>query len=223
MSRLAGGEAFFRIMAWCLLAIAITGFGANALARPQSLPPFSLRLAAHMLIMLSWYALLVVQAHLVAGRRIALHRALGQASLALAAALLAVGWMTGLAGFRRTHDGMVLLSDIVDLANFTILYALALLRRGQPADHKRLILFAAIAMTPPAIARIGAVLGLPIVSAAPMFLVLVLAPVACDLAKTRRVSGLTLGAAMLLIVSAGATVVMGASPAWLQMAERLAA
>jgi hypothetical protein len=86
-------------------------------------------------------------------------RRIGLASIALAASMFVVGIATAIVmrKYRVAHDPgetpAFLAIPFNDLFDFTILYALAVWWRKRPEYHRRLMLFAAIALTGAAFAR----------------------------------------------------------------------
>ncbi len=95
-----------------------------------------------------WFLLLPLQAGLVAGRRVNVHRTLGMASLALAAVMVVTGFIVvavqiaGGSEFWFANGPFV----FVALVLFTAFYSLALVNRTKPKIHKRYIVLASAAV-----------------------------------------------------------------------------
>ncbi|MEM6856590.1 MAG: hypothetical protein AAF559_01865 [Pseudomonadota bacterium] len=118
---------------------------------------------------------------------------MGQASLALAVAIVIVGYLVvrfavhkpdmTIAG-RPAIIGSVF--PVWDIVNFTIAYTLGFINRRNANAHKRFMLCAAILMIDPAMTRLILVQGLPgnliIISEAALFAALIL----YDFVKLRR-------------------------------------
>lgn len=109
----------------------------------------------------AWVILFLVQVRLIAGRNLAAHRKLGLATVALAAAMIVLGFLTVVAGGRRgvTVNGATpeafMLIPLTDLLVFGVLVTLAVIYRRRGAVHKRLMLLALIGgLLLPAISRI---------------------------------------------------------------------
>ena len=128
-------------------------------------PALSWRVVVHGLILTSWFLAFALQAALVAGRRTALHRALGWAGAAIGLAVIISGGMATpyrmaeLAAQGRLEALMptaaiLVWSNTASIVAFaTLLGAAIVLRRG-PETHKRLMLLASISISQPAFARI---------------------------------------------------------------------
>jgi hypothetical protein len=108
-----------------------------------------------------WYGLLIAQAGLIRSTRVATHRALGLASLGLAAVMVTVGLIVSTVRIATAVGpggdpfwkfmGLPIFSIWV---LFTVFYAGAIYRRRHPADHKRLMLLASAAALSAATFRI---------------------------------------------------------------------
>jgi len=97
----------------------------------------------------AWYLLLPLQAGLIRSRKVALHRTLGLASMALGALMIVVGLVVSLVqiDLARAPDGNpfwqlmgVPIFGVWIL--FTVFYVEAIRRRKRVEDHKRLIVLA---------------------------------------------------------------------------------
>ena len=123
----------------------------------------------HGAVFLAWMVLLIVQTRLVATKRIATHKRVGYAGLALAALMLILGYLTAIAAARRGFNaGAGAFADALafmavtlgDLLIFAVLVALAVVYRRRAEVHKRLMLLATIgALLPAAISRLPFVTG----------------------------------------------------------------
>jgi len=114
-----------------------------------------------------WYLLLPFQAGLIAARRVATHRTLGLASVALAAAMVGTGLVviTRQVDLARAPDGSPFFrflgpSIFVTLALFAVFYSLAFRYRRTRELHKRFMLLASTGGLGAAAFRVlGAVIG----------------------------------------------------------------
>ncbi|MEL6239169.1 MAG: hypothetical protein AAFQ90_11340 [Pseudomonadota bacterium] len=187
------GEPFFFWMALVLIAIVVSGFSLLAFSRPGGPLETPLFLHFHGAVFLGWFVLLAVQARLIGAGKAPLHKRLGQASLALAVAIVIVGYLVvrfavhkpdmTIAG-RPAIIGAVF--PIWDVINFTIAYTLGLANRSNAGAHKRFMLCAAILMIDPAMARLVFGLGLPGILILVAELSLFLALIVYDLIARRR-------------------------------------
>lgn len=152
--------------------------------------PLPLLLHIHGVAMTLWYLLFVAQVALVERRRVGLHRKLGWAGVALAAAVVVLDTLVsiGLAKRRLAVNpnsqgapfllGMQLLAVLMV---FVVLIALAVYWRRRPDYHKRAMTLAMIAVIGPAITRLP---GLPNHEVAPAIAVNVALLVLCIVADT---------------------------------------
>lgn len=144
------GRYFYVAMALILAAIVVYGFSHTieenlfhgSFPRPAVL-------YVHAAAFSAWIVLLVVQTTLVSvARKTAWHRRLGWFGLALGSAMPVLGVMSALrmthlrAGFGDIDDVAFLILALWDMAAFAGLFALAMLWRGRPEYHRRLILLA---------------------------------------------------------------------------------
>lgn len=169
----------FVFMAALFLATVLVGFvpaslGKIAAVETGQRPPFPPVLHVHAVLMGSWVLLLLAQAGLVAGNRRALHQKLGLASIVLMPGMVVAGLLLVPATFRTVwglDPALVPGNAIADLkallANVAlmqirvgilfptfVIWAL-LLRKQDPATHKRLLILATLMPLTAAIDRIG--------------------------------------------------------------------
>jgi hypothetical protein len=140
-------------------------FGAPEFSWRGGAPALSWLVVVHGLILTSWFLAFALQAALVAGRRTALHRALGWAGAAIGLAVIISGGMATpyrmaeLAAQRRLEALMptaaiLVWSNTTSIVAFAILLVAAIILRRRPETHKRLMLLASISISQPAFARI---------------------------------------------------------------------
>ena len=114
----------------------------------------------HGAVFSAWFVLQLAQSLLVAGRRLALHKWLGQAALVLAPLMVIVGMLVVFYTTRHVFHGETqptARSAAFPLALLTwfsgfVIAGLSL--RKRPQAHKRLMLLASIAIIAPAVGRI---------------------------------------------------------------------
>jgi hypothetical protein len=229
LSRATTRNRFFLGMTLVMGAIVLIGFTPTLYGRAAfNVPKMPGYLYLHGAVLTAWYALLVVQATLVGNRNLALHRTLGWAALAFLVLIPVAGMGTQLALPDRLRelgalDAMKeMIQTIFWLNTFATLQfvgfvgAAIWLRKSGDA-HKRLMLFAGIAIISPAAARLSrwplfgnaapdlgqpASTGNEVVFALGATVLLVAAIIVNDLYTKRRLHGATMiGTAVLIGMS----------------------
>lgn len=153
---------FFLIVSALMLAIVLIGFAPSFYLRPYILPPevfvrhgptLPWYLILHGVVFTGWYVVACLQPVLVATNRTDLHRRLGLAGVFLAGAVVVVGLFTQLA------SGIVgtAVANLWSLVTLAVCVALGFTFRRRPGVHKRLMLFASIAIIAPALDRFSRV------------------------------------------------------------------
>lgn len=201
-------DAERRFFAWlcsAILVMAVIGFTRTyllvpALGMPADTPRYTPLIHLHATIMFAWCVLLAVQAWLVAGGRIALHRRLGIAGFALYLAMVAVGPIVAIHSvIRYGPDELSFLAvSLGNVVAHTLLLGAAFHWRRRPDLHKRLMCLGMVALLT---APFGRLAELPLMLqhvVGPGLVVVALA--AWDLHARGRVHPVTLwlGPAMLL-------------------------
>lgn len=182
----------------------------------------------HGIVMTAWILLFVAQISLVATRRTKVHQRLGILGAGLAAFVVIVGVMTALYAAARDAipgpDGLrFLIIPLGDMLIFSILISLALYFRRRLDVHKRLMLLAAINILTPAIARIPLDFianGGPLVFFGLTDLCL-LAVVAFDTLKHRRLHPVFLWGSIFLIAMQPLRILIAGTNVWLAFAASL--
>lgn len=205
---------FFFYYACILLLVVTGGFGFHALIKPANLPPVSLTLKFHAVFTYSWYVLFTIQTGLIRTKRPALHMRLGKLSLALALGVVITGILISIAHYQRKPEGLVFMGGLVNMANFSLLYGSAILMRKTADWHKRLMLFAGIAMMAPALARIVRAADLSEFAALPMWLLMIFVPAIYDLTSIKKLHKATLFGIALIIGGIVIMITIGMSTAW---------
>jgi hypothetical protein len=210
---------FYAAMAAVLLALVLVGFSRTLYLRALfDVRPIGFWVFVHGSVLTAWFAGLVLQVALVNARRLDLHRRVGWALAALAAAAAAtslsitLGTIPAMLGAGLDTNAVMALGprivwgNYAGIVTFAVLVGAAVAVRRRAQAHKRLMLLASIAIISPALARIlqwplfgpdvnanffvGAFLG---------SFVLVGAVAAFDLATRRRLHAATLVGGALLI------------------------
>ena len=181
-------------------------------------------LHVHGLLFTAWIALFVVQARLVAARRIAVHRRLGYAAVALAAAMVVAGFLAAVDAARRgaappLSPPLVFLAiPMADLAIFSTLVGLGIALRRRPDAHRRVMLVSTIAILTPAIARLPGVMTAGPLAFFALTDLFVVVAVVYDRATRGRVHPAYWAAGGLLLASQVGRLAISGTAAWLAFA-----
>ena len=182
----------------------------------------------HGLVMTAWVALFVTQVTLVATKRTRMHQRLGILGSFLAALVFIVGVLTGLfAAARGASPGPPALQFLIvplgDMLVFAVLIAIALYNRKRFDVHKRLMLLAAVSLLAPAIARIPLSF---ITNGGPLAFygltdLCLLACVAFDTIKHRRLHPVFLWGTLFVILSQPLRLIFSETELWMRIAATL--
>ncbi len=183
----------------------------------------------HGLVMTSWFVLYIVQARLIAVRRVDLHRRVGVAGAILAALVVVIGVATAIVGARRGASPgppplVFLVVPMVDMAVFAALVTAGLWLRQRVDFHRRLMLLTSLSMLPAAIGRIPLEF---IRTGGPLAFfgltdLLILICVAWDTKVNRRLHPAFGWGALLVIASHPLRLMLGGTDAWMKFATWLA-
>jgi hypothetical protein len=234
---------YFTGMAIAMLAVSVAGF-LPAIVNPAGRrAPLSPLAATHGIIFFAWLLLFLIQSLLVANRRVAWHRRLGLASAFVLPLMIPLGYAATVAMVRRGFDlsgdqkiefhpraGFLdpynaSIFNFGDLLLFTILVVAAICSRRRPEIHKRLMLFANIAlMGAPIVHLLGhtsPALLTPAIVVVP-FTIFLLAAVARDYITAKRIHPLTAGLAIAMFASYPIRgILLGPSLEWRQFCNWL--
>jgi hypothetical protein len=241
-SKMRGNEVvehrFATCLAFAMLAVATAGFVPSLLHTSGRRAPLSPLAAAHGIVFFVWLGIFLVQSRLVATQKIAWHRRVGVAAAFVLAVMIPLGFAAAAAMVRRGFD---LSGDLRidhdpayesvfpfgDLMTFSVLVIAALAYRGQAEIHKRLMLFANIALMGAPLAHfIGHTPWLALLPAAIILVPLAMflgAAVMRDFLVSRRVHPLTLALALGMFISGPLRAfVIGPSVVWHRFANWVA-
>lgn len=208
----------------------LVGFGLDVVARAhEGRLSFPLIIHLHALAYTSWLLLLAIQVWLVRTRRVAVHRKLGMAALALIPLMLVLGpaaVISQVATNPYMPDRWIAWMSVQFTNAFgsAVLLAIGFLKRRDPAAHKRLMIMGTIAVTEPGFGRIWLMpiwtrLGEGYVpfyfSAFIGTLLLVLAVGAYDLATRRSLHPAYVGAALWIFANEALADWLFYQPFWL--------
>jgi hypothetical protein len=155
-------------IAIAMFMVNFAGFGPTFFLRPLfDVPQIPLYLYLHGVVGTAWFALVVIQAVLIANRQFTRHRQLGWFGVGLGALIIGLGIYTSTHMVPRNaaaHElsaadiqlyGAVTAADLSGFVVFPTLVALAIYFRRRSDIHMRLMLIATLEMAGPAAARIG--------------------------------------------------------------------
>ena len=227
---IAAGRWFFTGFAVSMILVAGAGFLPSLVNTTARHAPVSLLVGAHGIVYCAWLVIFLVQARLVAARHIQTHRRLGTAAACVAALMIALGYAVCIAMVRRGFDlsgdlkaqqdpAYAVVFPLGDLLMFAVLLTAALCYRRRPEMHKRLMLFANIALIPAPLAHWighvpwlaalpGGIIGVPIA-------IFLAAAVVREFRTLKRIHRLTWAIAGSMLLSGPLrAMVIGPSPAW---------
>jgi uncharacterized membrane protein YozB (DUF420 family) len=155
---------FYQWMVTAVIAMIVLGFVRTFFLRPlfpAVHAPKEIYFYLHGVVFTLWLALLFTQVTLVGAGNIALHRRLGLAGFVLLPLMVLLGVIGGVIAAHRpggfvdiaTPPLEFLVVPYADLVVFSGFAIAALLLRGRPQAHKRLMLLAAIGIAEVGIAR----------------------------------------------------------------------
>lgn len=225
-----------RAFTWFVVAfafIAFAGFARSYYLKPVfpgPALPFLIHL--HGLVMTAWIALLFVQVRLVASRRVDLHRRLGSIGVWLTPLMILVAIDASIIMARRDYRlahgstgplSFLALQLIGLLVPFAIFIFLAVVFRRQPGLHGRLMVLATLRLLPPATTRLPLRFiqngGIPMLVG--IDAIAVLACLAIDTARNRRVSPVFLWGGLLLVGADLGSIAFSTTASWLRFASWL--
>ena len=153
---------FFPILSSLLVVFVFLGFAPTYYMRPANAGPIPAYLHIHGAAMTAWYVLLLLQTTLIAMRRRALHRRLGVAGAVIAAVIVFLNPIVVVWGLAHQAPGtpieltaLITIGDLLIMAIFAILVALAIYWRRYPETHSRMLMLASIAVAGPALGRLS--------------------------------------------------------------------
>jgi hypothetical protein len=218
---------FYLGMSIAVGAIVLVGFAPTYFLRSRFTDePLPSHLHLHGVLFSAWCALLVVQATLVASRRVQWHRALGWAGAVLAVLVIAASTTAGIQTARRVAAAGLeeearsfLTIPLFSMIVFSGLVVAAVAWRARPQTHKRLMLLATISVLDAPIARWP---GAPGATGVAMLVgLLIVAAAAYDLASRRRVHPVYVWGGALVVGNQLLRDVVGRTEAWHALARVL--
>lgn len=209
-----GSNTFFFYFNCLLLLLVAGGFGANAIINRDGLPPITKTIIMHGVFMTCWYIVVVVQSGLIRSKNVSIHRRVGTFSLALAVGMVISGILVALSTYARRGDAAIVMANLVNIISFIILYTLALYYTRNPANHKRLMVFASLAMLLPALGRITQALQVNGFISLLMLILLVFVPLIHDRRTITKVHQMTTIGIVVIITGLAIIIGLGMSASW---------
>lgn len=211
---------FFPILSSLLIVFVFMGFAPTYYMRPANagaIPPY---LHIHGAAMTAWYVLLLLQTTLIAMRRRAVHRRLGVAGAVIAALIvflnpIVVVWSVGNqpAGTPIQLTALIVIGDLLVMAIFAVLAALAIYWRHYPETHSRMLMLASIAVAGPALGRLSLNLAATPLPGLITLMLLPLLVVAHDRVLVKRVHRVSAWGTAAIIGSLVLSIAIANSPA----------
>lgn len=158
-------QHFYFVMSLLIAAVVAFGFGRTVGPRLFHTPYHKpLLLSFHAAIFSAWICFYVLQSALVRTGNVRIHRLLGRFGIVLGISIPVIGAITAVV-MRRfdlqyrdlARSAPLLRTALLDLASFTIPFALAIYWRKRPESHRRLIFLASAGLTAAAFVRFPAI------------------------------------------------------------------
>ncbi len=228
-STIHADRRFYTWAALAAVAVVFAGFSRTYFLKTSfGTPALSTLVHAHGFAMTLWFVFFLLQVRLVAMRRTDLHRRAGVLGAFIAMTVLTLGIFTAITAAKlgRTPGPPPLIFLVVPLGDilvFTLLVGTGLYFRHRREIHKRLMLLSCVGMLTAPIARIQLDFiqngGLPVFFA--LTDLFVIACVAYDTAKHRRLHPAFGWGGLLIVVSQPLRLLLSGTPAWQQFAHWL--
>lgn len=226
---------FYLSMAILLAGVVFVGFAPSFYLKGiiHAPPPLSDLTRVHGVVFTAWILLFIAQTSLVAANRRDIHRKLGIFGAVLGAAILALGAYTAIIAGKLGHAPpgappplAFMAVPLIGILCFAGFVGAAILNRGRPEAHKRLMVLATLQLTPPAFGRTALMMGFLGIN---LFIafggadLLLLVAMAHDYLKMGRVHSAYLYGGAVMIASQVVTFLSAGSEAWSSFAAWLTA
>jgi hypothetical protein len=191
---------FFGSMTALLFASVLLGFARTYyLAGMVRAPLPSVTIHIHGAVFSLWFVLLVVQTALIPAGRVGWHRSLGLVSYGVAVLMVVLGVLAATDSLRRNFSigpldpSTSFALSVIDISVFGVLIGCSYLARRKPDVHKRLVLYATLAMMGAAIDRWPfQAWGMQHSASPVIFTLFLLPPVAYDLISLHKIHRATI-------------------------------
>jgi len=229
LGRKSAERRFYIGAAVVALLVVLTGFARTYYLKGAfGAPELTALKHLHGLVMTAWFTLFFVQVMLVETGRTPVHRKLGVVGAIVAVLVVVVGTTTALVGAKNGATPgppplVFLAIPLGDMVVFSVLVTAAILYRKRSDFHKRLMLTATLGILGAAVARIP--IDFLQAGGLPAFFgvvdVLLLAFVAIDTVKNRRLHPAFIAGVLVVIGSQAARFLIAGTPQWTTFARWL--
>jgi hypothetical protein len=185
----------------------------------------------HGALMTTWILFFIAQVWFIRTKRVAVHMRNGMIGIALAIAIIIVGFFTAVAAAKNSPPAgpldipplPFLAVPLFDILLFAIFFTAAIYYRKHPANHKRLLLLTVLNFLPPAIARFPFE---PFTSSGPITVfsipvVLTIGLLIYDTWKNGKLNRVFLAGGIILIASYPLRIMLSMTDAWVRFATWL--
>ena len=229
--RPAGERSLYTWAAIVALVVVFAGFAPTYFLKGVlGGPDLTMVKHVHGIVMTAWFTLFLIQVRLVAIGNVRLHRKVGTVGIALALLVLAMGLQTAIASARAGVTPLpsipplvFLIMPVAELVIFAVLFGAAIAMRKRGPYHKRFMLLASLAILTPAMARLP--FEFVRVGGPPAFFALtdlvILACIAFDTVKNRRVHPAFIIGFIVVIVGQLGRIAVASTPQWMAFARWL--
>ena len=225
---------FYSGMAIAMAATVFAGFaptyylrGYTATATFSGLTSIPPLLHVHGVLFTAWVLLFLVQTVLVAGRKVATHRALGVGGVVLGIAMVAVGWQTAVGAAARGSappglDPMIfLVVPIFDILLFAGFVSAAIAQRRNKEAHKRLMILAYVSIITAAVARLPGVMPLGPFGFFGLAFLFVVVGIVYDFISRGRIHPVYVWGGLLIALSVPGRLMLSGTALWRTIAQTL--
>jgi hypothetical protein len=226
----ANDRVFYTGIAVAAAVTVLVGFSRTYFLRPYfQTEPLDAAFHVHGLVFSAWIALFVAQTSFVAAGRTAVHRKLGWAGACLALLMVVVALNAAVHGAQRdiaagylTESLRFFTTPVLSMVMFASLVALAVIARGRPETHKRLMLLATLSLLDAAVAR----WPIPGIGDAPLAYyavtdAFIVAAMLYDFASRRSVSPVYVWGGLAIVVEQWSRDALGATAVWQSLAAKI--
>ena len=228
-------RVFYSGMAISMALLVLVGFGPTYYFRSYfGAPPTvsgSTALTAmtrlHGALFSAWVLLFIVQTAFIARRRVTVHRRVGVAGIALAAAMVVVGVSTAISAAARGAappgvDALTFLAvPLFDMVLFAGFIAAAFSERRNKEAHKRLMLLAYISIITAAVARLPGLIAYGPLAFFGVSYIYILVAAAYDRVTRGRIHPVYIWGGVLLVASVPLRLALSGTAAWQAFASWL--
>jgi hypothetical protein len=226
----ADDRVFFTGMAVAAAVTVLVGFSRTYFLRPYfQTEPLDAAFHVHGLVFSAWIALFVAQTSLVAAGRTDVHRKLGRVGACLALLMVVVALNAAVHGAQRdiaagylTESLRFFTTPVLSMVMFASLVALAVIARGRPETHKRLMLLATLSLLDAAVARwpIPGIGDVPLAYYA-VTDAFIVAAMLYDFVSRRSVSPVYVWGGLAIVVEQWSRDALGATAVWQSLAAKI--